>query len=131
MLFNSLDFLVFFPLVTLIYFLLPHRFRWVHLLLASCIFYLFFIPVYILILVFTITIDYFAGIGIEGASGGLRKFFLVLSICGNLGVLAVFKYADFLSGRRTGCCIFFMPGPRFRCCISFCRSGCLFTLSRP
>jgi alginate O-acetyltransferase complex protein AlgI len=102
MLFNSLDFLVFFPLVTLIYFLLPHRFRWVHLLLASCIFYLFFIPVYILILVFTITIDYFAGIGIEGALGGRRKFFLVLSICGNLGVLAVFKYADFFIGHTDG-----------------------------
>ena len=58
MLFNSLAFLIFFPLVTLIFFLLPHRVRWAHLLLASCVFYAFFIPRYLLILAFTIGIDY-------------------------------------------------------------------------
>lgn len=97
MLFNSLDFLLFFPIVTLIYFLLPHRFRWVHLLAASCIFYMWFIPVFILILIFTITVDYFAGIAIEKASGRRRKAFLVVSLACNLGVLIVFKYAHFLS----------------------------------
>ena len=39
MLFNSLSFLVFFPLTTLIYFLLPHRWRWAHLLACSAVFY--------------------------------------------------------------------------------------------
>ena len=97
MLFNSLDFLVFFPLVTLLYFLLPHRFRWIHLLVASCVFYMFFIPAYILILLFTITLDYFAGIAIEKASGRRRKLYLGLSLAGNLGVLAVFKYAGFFT----------------------------------
>ena len=95
MLFNSLDFLVFFPLVTLLYFVWPHRWRWLHLLIASCVFYMFFIPAYILILFFTITIDYIAGIVIEQSTGGRRKFFLILSLAGNLGVLAVFKYAGF------------------------------------
>src|ERR1700733_5299194 len=64
MLFNSLEFAVFFPVVTILFFLLTHRFRWMLLLAASCFFYMFFKPVYILILVFTIVIDYFAGIWI-------------------------------------------------------------------
>src|ERR1700712_2027105 len=95
MIFNSLEFLIFFPVVTLIYFQLPHRFRWAHLLLASCIFYMFFIPVYILILIFTIVIDYVAGIMIENAGGRRRKLFLLMSLIANIGVLAVFKYYNF------------------------------------
>ena len=95
MLFNSFEFLIFFPVVTILYFLIPHKWRWLHLLIASCIFYMAFIPVYILILVFTIVIDYFAGIYIEKAEGRRRRFFLVLSIVANLGTLAVFKYYNF------------------------------------
>ncbi len=95
MLFNSFSFLVFFLVVTPLYFLLPHKWRWLHLLIASCVFYCFFIPVYILILFFTIIIDYIAGITIEKAEGRKRKAFLILSICANVGVLAVFKYFNF------------------------------------
>lgn len=95
MLFNSFEFLVFFPVVTLLYFLLPHRFRWFHLLVASCIFYMAFIPVYILILFGTIIIDYIAGILIESAEGTRRKLYLMLSLVANIGVLAVFKYCNF------------------------------------
>jgi len=62
MLFNSLEFAIFFPVVTALFFILPHRFRWLLLLLASCFFYMFFKPLYIFILIFTIIIDYFAGI---------------------------------------------------------------------
>lgn len=98
MLFNSFEFLLFFPIVTILYFLLPHRFRWLHLLIASCIFYSFFIPIYILILFFTIIIDYYAGLMIEKASGRKRKQFLILSIVANVGVLAVFKYYNFFIG---------------------------------
>ncbi len=95
MLFNSLQFLIFFPVVTILFFLLPHRFRWIHLLIASCIFYMAFIPVYIFILFFTIIIDYIAGLMIETASGKRRKLFLSMSIVANVGVLAVFKYYNF------------------------------------
>jgi alginate O-acetyltransferase complex protein AlgI len=95
MLFNSSEFLLFFPLVTIIYFLLPHKFRWIHLLIASCIFYMAFIPVYILILVFTIVVDYIAGIWIARSVGKRRKWFLVLSLIANIGILAVFKYYNF------------------------------------
>lgn len=97
MLFNSFEYLLFFPLVTFIYFLLPHSFRWFHLLVASCVFYMFFVPVYILILLGTILIDYVAGIMIENATGRRRKLFLLLSILANVGVLAFFKYFNFFA----------------------------------
>lgn len=95
MLFNSIQFLLFFPIVTIIYFLLPHKYRWIHLLVASCIFYMAFIPVYILILIFTIIIDYIAGIMIENRQGRKRRQFLIMSIVANVGVLAFFKYYNF------------------------------------
>ena len=97
MLFNSFTFLIFFPVVATIYFVLPHRWRWAWLLASSCYFYMAFIPIYILILFFTIGIDYVAGILIENAQGRRRKAWLVMSICANVGVLAVFKYFNFLS----------------------------------
>ncbi|MEP6615394.1 MAG: MBOAT family O-acyltransferase [Ginsengibacter sp.] len=97
MLFNSFQFLLFFPIVTIIYFLLPHQFRWIHLLLASCIFYMYFIPVYIFILFFTIAIDYIAGIMIENAESKKKKLFLVMSIIANVGMLAIFKYYNFFT----------------------------------
>jgi D-alanyl-lipoteichoic acid acyltransferase DltB (MBOAT superfamily) len=95
MLFNSFEFLIFFPLVTLIYFALPQKYRWFHLLMASCVFYSFFIPIYILILFFTIIIDYFAGILIEESQGKRRKSALIMSLVANIGVLSVFKYYNF------------------------------------
>lgn len=95
MLFNSFEFLVFFPIVTILFFAIPQKFRWFHLLTASCIFYMYFIPIYILILFGTIVIDYIAGIVIEKASGAKRKTFLILSLVANIGVLCVFKYYNF------------------------------------
>lgn len=95
MLFNSIHFIFFFVIVTIIYFTLTQRFRWMCLLAASCYFYMAFIPVYILILAGTIVIDYFAGIWIESAQGKKRKSFLILSLIANIGVLAVFKYYNF------------------------------------
>ncbi|MBK9479823.1 MAG: MBOAT family protein [Bacteroidetes bacterium] len=97
MLFNSIDFILFFLVVTPLYFLLPFKFRWLMLLLASCYFYMAFVPIYILILGATIVIDYFAGIWIERSSGRQRKLLLVLSLISNIGVLAVFKYYNFLN----------------------------------
>jgi D-alanyl-lipoteichoic acid acyltransferase DltB (MBOAT superfamily) len=56
-----------------------------------------FIPAYILILGFTIVVDYFAGILIEDAWGRRRKTYLLMSLAANIGVLAVFKYYNFLN----------------------------------
>ena len=67
------------------------------LLGASCYFYMAFIPVYILILGFTIVIDYFAGILLETTEGKKRKYWLIASLVANIGVLAVFKYYNFLN----------------------------------
>ena len=98
MLFNSFQFLVFFPVVTALFFGLPHRFRWVLLLGASCVFYMAFVPAYIFILLFTIVIDYGAGLLIEASTGSRRRFYLALSLVANLGVLGVFKYYNFFVG---------------------------------
>src|ERR1051325_164470 len=95
MLFNSSEFLFFFPVVTIIYFLLPHRYRWIHLLLASCYFYMSFIPSYILILFFIILLNYILALFIERSEGKKRKFFFVTCLLVNIGVLCVFKYYDF------------------------------------
>ncbi len=96
MLFNSLDFIIFFPIVSAIFFALRHRFRWIWLLVASCYFYMAFVPAYILILVVTIIIDYVSGLVIEPAKGAKRRLFLIISLVANIGMLAVFKYYNFL-----------------------------------
>jgi len=97
MLFNSFHFVFFFVVVTTLYFLLPHKYRWMLLLGSSCYFYMVFVPVYILILGFTIVIDYFAGILLENAEGKKRKYWLIASLIANIGVLAIFKYYNFLN----------------------------------
>jgi len=98
MVFNSLQFLVFFGIVTSAYFLLAHRFRWMLLLGASCYFYMAFQPIYLGILGFTIVVDYYAGIYLERFEGTAKKVFLGLSLLANIGVLAVFKYYAFFTG---------------------------------
>ncbi len=95
MLFNSVAFAFFFPIVAGLYFLLPHRFRWGLLLGASCGFYMWFRPEYVLILGFTIVVDYFAGLWIERMEGVQRRWALGASLAANVGVLAVFKYWNF------------------------------------
>lgn len=103
MLFNSIHFLLFFPIVTAIYFFLPQKYRWLWLLSASCFFYMFFKAVYILILFFTIVIDYLAGIYIEKAeSKRSKKRLLLLSIVANVLVLGIFKYFNFLNDNLSG-----------------------------
>ena len=103
MLFNSFEFLIFFIVVTTLFFILPHKTRWALLLAASCFFYMFFKPEYILILAFTIVIDYYAGIFLENEQDpAKKKKFLILSLVANIGVLAVFKYFNFLNGNISG-----------------------------
>jgi len=97
MLFNSFHFLIFFVVVTSLYFALPYNRRWLLLLIGSCYFYMAFVPIYILILGFTILVDYFAGIYIENAAGKKRKLLLIFSLIANIGVLVVFKYYNFIN----------------------------------
>jgi len=101
MLFNSLAFVGFFIIVTSLFFIIPHKYRWLLLLMSSCYFYMSFLPIYILVLGFTIVIDYFAGILIEQSEGRRRKLFLWLSIISNLGILGFFKYFNFVNDNVT------------------------------
>jgi alginate O-acetyltransferase complex protein AlgI len=98
MLFNSFDFVVFLVVVTSLYFVLPHRYRWLLLLAASCLFYMSFVPAYILILLSTIVIDYFTGMWIEDTPEPHKKrrylLISVLSVCANL---FIFKYFNFFN----------------------------------
>lgn len=97
MLFNSLEFALFFPIVCALYFLIPKRAKTALLLVASCGFYMAFIPAYITILFTTILVDYFAGIWIERSSGQRRKTLLWISIVVTCVILIVFKYFYFFT----------------------------------
>lgn len=97
MLFNTLHFLVFFTLVTSLYFSINGKYRWILLLVASAYFYASFIPAYLLILSVIIVTDYVAGLGIEAAEGRKRKLLLIISLVLNIGFLAFFKYFDFIN----------------------------------
>jgi alginate O-acetyltransferase complex protein AlgI len=103
MLFNSIAFAIFCPVVTAIYFLLALRWRVHWLLAASCFFYMAFIPAYILILAVTILIDYFAGIYLERVEDRkTRKVLLWVSILSTCTVLFIFKYFGFFTSSFVG-----------------------------
>ena len=101
MLFNSLQFAIFFPVVTILYFLLPHRSRGALLLAGSCLFYMAFVPAYIAVLFTTILIDFVAGRQIEIATGTRRRTWLVVSVISTCAVLFIFKYCDFFNESAT------------------------------
>lgn len=97
MTFASLLFVVFFAIVVPAYYLCPHRYRYLLVLLASCYFYMAFVPKYILILFFLIVIDFFFAQKVEKVQGAKRKLFFIASIVSNVGVLFVFKYFNFFN----------------------------------
>jgi len=97
MLFNSFEFLLFLPLVYGIFELLKTQTSRLWLFFfASCFFYSFLIPKYLLILFVLIAVDYWAGIGIENSKTRVsRKSWLIFSLFANIGMLAFFKYFNF------------------------------------
>ena len=97
MLFNSVEFLIFFLVSTAIYYVIPHKFRLFFLLAASCVFYMSLIPYYILFVAVTALNDYSAGILIEKYKQK-KKYFLLQSLIVNIGILFIFKYYNFFSG---------------------------------
>jgi D-alanyl-lipoteichoic acid acyltransferase DltB (MBOAT superfamily) len=95
--FISTNFVIFFTLYMLFFFLVPLRWRWVYILMASYYFYMCARPEYVLLLIGTTTFDYFAALLINRTrSRELRKLFLIGSLSMNIGVLALFKYARFI-----------------------------------
>lgn len=97
MLFNSLHFLLFLPLVVALYYLIVPKHRWILIFFASCYFYMVFVPSYILILFFIILVDYFSAIAIESAAQKRKKFWLILSLVSNILLLGFFKYFNFFN----------------------------------
>jgi D-alanyl-lipoteichoic acid acyltransferase DltB (MBOAT superfamily) len=104
MLFNSAQFLIFFPIVTLVYFVIPEKIRYIWLLLSSYYFYMCWNAEYALLILTTTVITYFSGILIEkikksdaGEAGKTRKKKMVvsLSVVCNLAILFYFKYTNF------------------------------------
>lgn len=99
MLFSSTIFLYFFlPLVLILYFLIPRIFRNIFLLFFSILFYLFSSSDFILILLISIFINYLMAHFIAASKLQKRKFFLIIGITINLGVLFYFKYLGFFAG---------------------------------
>ncbi len=98
MVFSSIEFLyLFLPLIIVVYFIVPSRFKNLILLVFSYLFYAFGEPVYILLMVFSSIVDYIIGRVIESSKqDSYRKLFLILSIVINVSLLGVFKYYDFL-----------------------------------
>ncbi|MDX2174174.1 MAG: MBOAT family O-acyltransferase [Bacteroidota bacterium] len=107
MLFNSLHFLIFLPIVVGLYYLLPTKLRWVLIFIASCYFYMAFVPEYIFILFLIIIVDFVAALTIEQVKGRLKLFYLVISIIANIGLLAYFKYINFINVNLTELFSFF------------------------
>ena len=97
MLFNSLQFLIFFAVIFTAYFVIPNKYRWFLVLTGCCYFYMAFVPLYIVILGVTIVVDYIAGILIE-TTPNKKRIYLIASLIANIGALAVFKYYNFFIG---------------------------------
>lgn len=96
MLFNSIDFLIFFPIVVLIFLIIPKRLRAVWLLIASYYFYMSWNPKYAVLIGISTIITYLSGTCIDKLNSDKKKRIVVaLSLFSNLGILAVFKYANF------------------------------------
>lgn len=103
MLFNSLDFLIFFPIVTLIYFVIPHKIRYIWLLVCSYYFYMCWNAAYALLLFVSTFITWLSGLAIgnivkngkDDANRQQSKGIVAISFILNLTILAFFKYAGF------------------------------------
>ena len=98
MLFNSLQFAIFFPVAALIYFVIPKKMRCLWLLLASYVFYMSASPKYVVFLQFSTLITYAGGLLVERAEAKKKKFYMGLTFLCSLGVLGLLKYFDFLLG---------------------------------
>ena len=98
MLFNSIEYVFFFPLVVFCYFLLPPNKKRIFLLVASYYFYMCWKPEYVILIFISTVIDYFMAIKMEQqTSKKKKKLFLAISLVSNLGFLFFFKYLDFFN----------------------------------
>lgn len=96
MVFNSVDFLLFFPIVLFVYFLIPKKVRYVWLLIVSYYFYMSWNPKYAVLIALSTVITYLTGLGIGKAKDKkIKNWMIAGSFVSNLGILFFFKYFDF------------------------------------
>src|SRR2546428_1150163 len=98
MLFNSFQYWIFFLIVALLFYSIPFRVGKVLLVLASYVFYMWWDPRFIVLILTSTVVDYFLGIWLEVTSGPRKKVLLAISLIVNLGILGFFKYYDFFAG---------------------------------
>ncbi|MCB0211335.1 MAG: MBOAT family protein [Anaerolineae bacterium] len=98
MLFNSIEFLIFFPIVLILYFACPYRYRWALLLAASYYFYASWKLEYIVLILISTLISYFTAIQIAKSEAPTKRTtLLIISLIVNLGILFAFKYFNFFN----------------------------------
>ncbi len=100
MLFSSIPFLYYFlPVVLIVYFLVPRCLKNAVLLVSSLVFYAWGEPRYVILMVATILLFYLCGLAIGRCrQKKWKKFYLIVSVVVSIGLLAIFKYADFFVG---------------------------------
>lgn len=99
MVFSSLTFMfVFLPIVLILYYIVPKKFKNLFILISGLIFYAWGEPVYVLIMIVSTLIDYTAGLLIYrfDKSKTIKRICLIVSLLMNLGLLGVFKYSGFI-----------------------------------
>ena len=103
MTFNSWEFLIFYPIVAALYFLLPKRMKWPMLLVASYYFYAFYQADLLFLIILTTAVSFFMSHLIERTEKtSLKKLYLALTLTVCLGVLFFYKYFNFLGASVAG-----------------------------
>ena len=98
MVFNSVPYMIFLPIAGLLYYIVPAKFQKIYLLLVSYYFYACFDIRALPFLIGATLISYLAGVKIDSCEDQkTRKRFLILALAVNLGMLIVFKYANFFT----------------------------------
>jgi alginate O-acetyltransferase complex protein AlgI len=94
--FASPEFIVLFFSVLVLYYALPPAARNPLLMVASATFYMWWRPEYVLLILFSVTVDYFVAFGLHAQAGpGRRRLLLIVSLVTNFGLLFFFKYFEF------------------------------------
>lgn len=98
MAFNSLEFLIFFPVVVAFYFLFPSSFRWVILFIASCFFYVICSVKDLPVLFLNIGVGYLIGLLVQKSTTSyVKRFYFIIGLLIIIIILAYYKFSDFIS----------------------------------